>query len=97
MRQRASCRRAASEGFMAVPPDPVQLNPRAWAEARRGPGAAGRARAGRPRSSTRWTLGSPRPLGMRGHLDHPDEADAHFEHALRVHERIGAAGGADEA
>jgi hypothetical protein len=34
---------------------------------------------------------------MRGHLDHPDEADAHFEHALRVHERIGAAGGADEA
>jgi class 3 adenylate cyclase len=94
--------RAAPEGFAAVPPDPVQLGTLAlWAEVAARLGAAAPAAALLQRMEP-WrdqvildalgTLGSAaRPLGMlAATLDHPDEADAHFEHALRVHERMRA-------
>ena len=101
-RARELLERAGTDGFAGVPADPVQLGTFAlWAEVAADLGAPAEAAALLQRLEP-WrdqvildalgTLGSAaRPLGLvAAALGRVDEADAHFAHALAVHERMRA-------
>ena len=101
-RARSLLERAANNGFAAVPADTVELGTLVlWAElaTRLGDGTAAAALLERLAPwreqivlDSLGTLGSvARALGMlAAELGRWEEADAHFAHALDVHERIGA-------